>query len=117
MSLRSRITLAAGAVVIIVAAAAALALYPTVSSKLHEQIDSSLIEAVARFPQASSTPGENASQRKALQAGRVWVRCMRRHGIAEAPPGKVNPPNLPSPDSPIFRPAKAACRRSYRPAA
>src|SRR5438093_1379235 len=111
MSLRSRITVAAGAVVIAVVVAAALVLYPAVSSKLHEQIDASLIEAVARLPQTSTTPVENTTQRKALAAGRAWVRCMRRHGVNEAPPGQVNPPNLPPPDSPAFKAAKSACRR------
>lgn len=113
MSLRTRVTIAAGAIVVAIGTATAFVLYPSVSNKLHEQIDASLIEAVARLPQTTTTP-QGAAGRKALAAGRAWVRCMRHHGIDEAPPGQLNPPDLPPPDSPVFKAAKAACQQYYK---
>lgn len=47
-------------------------------------------------------------------AGLLWDRCMRRHGIPEADPGRVNPPI--DQNSPQFQSAYTACR-AYRVAA
>ena len=49
MSLRTRVTLAAGGAVLVALVAASLIVYASVRSKLHEQIDSSLVTAAGNL--------------------------------------------------------------------
>jgi two-component system, OmpR family, sensor histidine kinase MprB len=109
MSLRTRLTLAGGGAVLVALALASFVIYAEVRSKLHDQVDVSLIQSAQGVAtkwvaaRAANGPTPAGAALEKLRASSILQAGSSKHSDKPNPPHRPNLPKKPSPPAgPIF---------------